>query len=615
MAFLPISKQDMEQRGLYYLDFIFVTGDAYVDHPSFGTAILSRLLESKGYTVGIIAQPDIRNDEDFTRLGRPKLGFMVNAGAVDSMVAHYTVSKKLRHDDAYTPGNVHGKRPDRAVTVYTKILKRLYPDSFVCIGGLEASLRRFAHYDYWEDKVMPSVLIDSGADILSFGMGENSTLEVAQCLKHKKFPKDVRGICYVSDNDDIEDAVILPSFEEVLSSKTAYANATREQFDNQDEVTGKVLVQRHGNKFVVQNRPSKTLTQQQLDEVYNLPYERYYHPVYEKQGGVPAIQEVEFTVNQNRGCFGACNFCAIAFHQGRRVVSRSVDSVVNEATVLSKNPHFKGYIHDIGGPTANFTAPSCEKQLKYGMCKGKKCLAPTPCKQLYVNHQKYIDMLRRVRQIDSVKKVFVRSGIRYDYVVLDRDKTFIKELVNHHISGQLRIAPEHCCNSVLGKMGKPHIQSYEKFIELFEKENKKSGKNQYTVPYLMSSHPGSTLKDAVDLALYLKKHKIFPKQVQDFYPTPGTVSTCMFYTGLDPYTMQKVYVPRTAEEKAMQRALLQFFIPENKDLCIKALKSINRYDLIGYGKHCLVTPKSHKRYGERKWANKQQTKHANTKRR
>lgn len=615
MAFLPISKQDMEERGLYYLDFIFVTGDAYIDHPSFGTAILSRLLESKGYTVGIIAQPNIHNDDDFTRFGRPKLGFLVNAGAIDSMVAHYTVSKKLRHDDAYTPGNVHGKRPDRAVTVYTKILKRLYPDSFVCIGGLEASLRRFAHYDYWKDTVMPSVLIDSGADILSFGMGENSTLEVANCLKHKKFPKDVRGICYVSDTSDIKDAVILPSYEAVSNDKTAYADATREQFENQDEVSGKPLVQQHGDKYVVQNRLAVTLTQEQLDAVYKLPFERYYHPVYEKDGGVPAIQEVEFTVNQNRGCFGACNFCAIAFHQGRRVVSRSVDSVVEEATLLTKSPHFKGYIHDIGGPTANFTAPSCDKQLKCGMCKDKKCLAPTPCKQLKVNHQKYVDMLRRVRQIDKVKKVFVRSGIRYDYAVLDSDRTFIKELVNHHISGQLRVAPEHCSNKVLDMMGKPHIETYERFIELFEKENQKSGKNQYAVPYLMSSHPGSTLKDAVDLAVYLKRHKIFPKQVQDFYPTPGTVSTCMFYTGLDPYTMKEVYVPRTTEEKAMQRALLQFFIPENKELCIKALKKANRYDLIGYGKNCLVTLIRNKRYGEEKWTTNKGKQRKNAKRR
>ena len=589
MAFLPINKQDMLARGWDELDFIFVTGDAYIDHPTFGTAILSRLLEKNGYKVGIISQPRVDGPEDICSLGRPRLAFLVNAGVIDSMVAHYTAARCKRSDDAYTPGGRAGRRPDRAVTVYSKLIKKYFPDSFIVIGGLEASLRRFAHYDYWKDTVMPSVLVSSGADLLSYGMGERSILEIARALQNGGGCTKIRGICYMSDNPE-EKGIMLPSFEQVAEDKRAYALACKAQYGEQDAVYGKRLLQPHKDRILVQNPPALPLETSELDEIYDLPYERYYHPSYEKSGGVPAILEVEFSITHNRGCFGACNFCSIAFHQGRRITVRSEQSVLIEAEMLTKNPRFKGYIHDVGGPTANFRAPSCTRQKKYGLCRGKKCLAPTPCDKLEVSHREYLEMLRKISKLNGVKKVFIRSGIRYDYLILDKDETFFKELVKNHVSGQLKVAPEHCSDAVLDKMGKPHIEAYYKFAKRFYDITKGIGKKQYLVPYLMSSHPGSRLSDAVKLAQFLKAQKLRPEQVQDFYPTPGTISTCMFYTGLDPYTMQPVYVPKTPEEKAMQRALLQYFKPENKRLVIKALIQAGRTDLIGYGQNCLVTP-------------------------
>lgn len=589
MAFLPINKQDMLARGWDELDFIFVTGDAYIDHPTFGTAILSRLLEKNGYKVGIISQPRVDGPEDICSLGRPRLAFLVNAGVIDSMVAHYTAARRKRSDDAYTPGGRAGRRPDRAVTVYSKLIKKYFPDSFIVIGGLEASLRRFAHYDYWKDTVMPSVLVSSGADLLSYGMGERSILEIARALQNGGDCTKIRGICYMSDNPE-EKGIMLPSFEQVAEDKRAYALACKTEYDEQDVVYGKRLLQPHKDRILVQNPPALPLETNELDEIYDLPYERYYHPSYEKSGGVPAILEVEFSITHNRGCFGACNFCSIAFHQGRRITVRSEQSVLKEAEMLTKNPRFKGYIHDVGGPTANFRAPSCTRQKKYGLCRGKKCLAPTPCDKLEVSHREYLEMLRKISRLNGVKKVFIRSGIRYDYLILDKDETFFKELVKNHVSGQLKVAPEHCSDAVLDKMGKPHIEAYYKFAKRFYDITKGIGKKQYLVPYLMSSHPGSRLSDAVKLAQFLKAQKLRPEQVQDFYPTPGTISTCMFYTGLDPYTMQPVYVPKTPEEKAMQRALLQYFKPENKRLVIKALIQAGRTDLIGYGQNCLVTP-------------------------
>ncbi len=595
MAFLPITKKEMEQRGWDRPDFVFVTGDAYVDHPSFGVSILSRLLESKGYRVCILAQPDWKNDRDFTRFGRPKLGFLVTSGNIDSMVAHYTAAKRKRSDDMYSPGGRAGKRPDRAVIVYSKIIKRLYPDVPVIIGGLEASLRRFAHYDYWDDNVRPSVLIDSGADILTYGMGENQTLEIARRL-NEGLPVsalyDIRGICYAVDTKDYVPmpAADCPSYERVRESKKEYAAACRKQMEEQDTVRGRTVIQRHGGKIVIQNPPMPPLCTDELDFVYSLPYERMYHPMYESMGGVPGIEEVEFSITHNRGCFGACNFCSIAFHQGRAVTVRSEQSVLDEAKRLTENPRFKGYIHDVGGPTANFRLPSCKIQEKAGLCKNRKCLAPKPCRQLQVSHTEYLGLLRKLRALPKVKKVFIRSGIRFDYMLEDENGEFFRELVNHHISGQLKVAPEHCSAAVLDKMGKPHIEAYKRFQDEFYRMTRQAGKEQYLVPYLMSSHPGSTMKDAVELALFLKRERIRPEQVQDFYPTPGTVSTCMFYTGLDPYTMEEVYVPRTQKEKSMQRALLQYFNPKNRQLVIDALKAAGRTDLIGSGKNCLVAP-------------------------
>lgn len=597
MAFLPMNIKEVKARGWDEVDFVYVMGDSYVDHPSFGAAIITRVLEDCGYKVAVLSQPDWKNDADFLQFGKPRLGFFVTAGNIDSMVAHYTVAKRKRSDEAYTAGGKNGKRPDRAVTVYSNIIRRLYPDSVIIIGGLEASLRRFAHYDYWKNTVMPSVLFDSKADIISYGMGELQTIEMAKRLS-EGYPVealyDIRGICYaVKTSDYVPKTVVeLPSYERVCESKKDYAIAARKELEEADAVRGKTLIQRHGNCILIQNPPMQPLDTKQLDYVYSLPYERWYPQCYEKLGGVPGIQEVLFSITHNRGCFGACNFCSLAFHQGRAVTVRSKQSVIDEAKSFLNDKRFKGYISDVGGPTANFRLPSCEKQKKAGLCKSRKCLAPTPCPNMQVSHTEYLDILRELRKLDGIKKVFIRSGIRFDYLMEDQSDEFFEELVKYHISGQLRVAPEHCSAAVLDRMGKPHIETYKKFCDKFYKLTGRMSKDQYIVPYLMSSHPGSTLKDAVELALFCKRENIHPKQVQDFYPTPGTISTCMFYTGIDPYTMKEVYVPKTEEEKSMQRALLQYFIPENKQKVIKALIKAGRKDLIGYDSKCLVQPMS-----------------------
>lgn len=597
MVFLPMNIKEVKARGWDEVDFVYVMGDSYVDHPSFGAAIITRVLEDCGYKVAVLSQPDWKNDTDFLQFGKPRLGFFVTAGNIDSMVAHYTVAKRKRSDDAYTAGGKNGKRPDRAVTVYSNIIRRLYPDSVIIIGGLEASLRRFAHYDYWKNAVMPSVLFDSKADIISYGMGELQTIEMAKRLS-EGYPVealyDIRGICYaVKTSDYVPKTVVeLPSYERVCESKKDYAIAARKELEEADAVRGKTLIQRHGNCILIQNPPMQPLDTKQLDYVYSLPYERWYPQCYEKLGGVPGIQEVLFSITHNRGCFGACNFCSLAFHQGRAVTVRSKQSVIDEAKSFLNDKRFKGYISDVGGPTANFRLPSCEKQKKAGLCKSRKCLAPTPCPNMQVSHTEYLDILRELRKLDGIKKVFIRSGIRFDYLMEDQSDEFFEELVKYHISGQLRVAPEHCSAAVLDRMGKPHIETYKKFCDKFYKLTGRMSKDQYIVPYLMSSHPGSTLKDAVELALFCKRENIHPKQVQDFYPTPGTISTCMFYTGIDPYTMKEVYVPKTEEEKSMQRALLQYFIPENKQKVIKALIKAGRKDLIGYDSKCLVQPMS-----------------------
>lgn len=589
-GFLPICRQDLNERGISQLDFIVITGDAYVDHPSFGIAIISRVLESAGFTVGVIAQPTA--DKDYQKLGVPRLAFLVSSGNIDSMVAHYTVAKRLRSDDAYSAGGKAGKRPDRAVIVYCKKLRALYGDVPIAIGGLEASLRRFAHYDYWDDAIRPSILVDSTADLLMFGMSEHQIVEIATRLNGGESMAeltDIRGTCYLTEPINTPfGAAECPTLAQVCESKELYAKATKIQYDQQDEVYGKTILQRHGAKMLVQNPPALALTTEELDKVYALPYMRTYHPSYKALGGVPGIDEVEFSITHNRGCFGNCNFCSIALHQGRKISSRSEASILAEAVKLTTFPDFKGYIHDVGGPTANFRAPSCHKQLEQGLCKGKKCLAPTPCKSLEVDHSEYLSILRKLRSLDKVKRVFIRSGIRYDYLLEDKNEDFLEELVKYHVSGQLKVAPEHCSAAVLDKMGKPHIEAYKKFSERFYKSTKSAGLEQYLVPYLMSSHPGSTLSDAVELALFLKEGNIRPEQVQDFYPTPGTISTCMFYTGLDPYTMKVVFVPRSAEEKAMQRALLQYFKPQNRRRVIVALQKAGRSDLIGSDRRCLV---------------------------
>lgn len=593
--FLPISKQDMISRNWDEVDFVYVSGDAYVDHPSFGASIITRVLENAGYKVGFISQPNWLTDTDFTVFGKPRLGFFVSSGNIDSMVAHYTVAKKKRSSDAYSPGGKFGLRPDRAVIVYCQKIRKIYGDIPIIIGGLEASLRRFAHYDYWDDKIRPSILFDSGADLISFGMGEKQTVEIANRLNNGESIKtitDIKGTCYavpVTETPYI--GVECPSFENVCNSKKEYAVSCRIQQDEQDHIRGKAIKQRHGKMMLVQNVPMEPLTTEELDEVYALPYVRTYHPIYEKDGGVPGIQEVEFSITHNRGCFGGCNFCSIAFHQGRYITSRSKESIINEAKMLTQLDGFKGYIHDIGGPTANFRRPSCDKQIKGGLCKGKKCLAPTPCPALVSTHEEYLDILREIRNIPKVKKVFIRSGIRYDYLLCDKNDDFFKELVKYHVSGQLKVAPEHCSAVVLDKMGKPHIEAYKEFSKRYFNFTKSIGKEQYLVPYLMSSHPGATLNDAIELAEFIKSEKLHPEQVQDFYPTPGTISTAMYYSEMDPYTLEPVFVAKTPHDKALQRALMQYFNPKNYDLVYEALKKCGRNDLIGTSSKCLIAPK------------------------
>ncbi len=610
MPFLPITKNEMNKLGWDRPDFVLVTGDAYVDHPSFGTAVISRVLENAGFNVCILSQP--RSDEDYRRFGVPLLGFLVNGGNIDSMVAHYTAAKKKRSDDAYTPGGKAGARPDRAVTVYCKNIRRIFGDVFIGIGGIEASLRRFAHYDYWDDKVKPSILIDSTADLLMYGMGEKHIVEIANRLRNGEYKDsltDIKGTCYAVETKNYVPMSVkeCPSYEEVSENssngKKKYAIATKIQQTEHDAVRGKTVIQRHGFKIVVQNPPMPPLSQSEMDEVYSLPYMRTYHPSYEAQGGVPGIEEVKFSIIHNRGCFGACNFCSLAYHQGRTVTCRSHESVIEEAKKITEMEDFKGYIHDVGGPTANFRAPSCEGQLKNGVCADKKCLAPEKCPAVNVDHSDYLSLLRKLRNLPKVKKVFIRSGIRFDYLVADKDESFFKELVKYHVSGQLKVAPEHCSNNVLEKMGKPKIQVYEKFKKRFYDLTESIGKKQFLVPYLMSSHPGSTINDAIELALFLKREGLHPEQVQDFYPTPGTVSTCMFYTGLDPFTMEAVYVPKTPEEKAEQRALLQYFKPENRDIVRRALKKAHRFDLIGNSKGCLVPQENNSKKNQKGYGN------------
>ena len=598
-GFLPVNKKEMLQRGWEQCDFVYVCGDAYVDHPSFGMAIITRLLEAHGYKVGIIAQPDWKDEKSIMEFGEPRLAFLVSAGNMDSMVNHYTVAGKRRHEDAYPPGGVTGQRPDYAVVVYGNLIRRVYKKTPILIGGIEASLRRMGHYDYWSDKVKRSVLLDSGANILMYGMGEHSMIELAEALDSGIDVSDityVRGTVYRSKKENVpEEAVFLPSFDEIRESKRKYAESFKLQYDNTDPFTAGILAEEYPNGVcVVQNPPSYPLTTMEMDDVYNYDYMFSYHPSYEKDGGVRAIDEVKFSITSNRGCFGACNFCALTFHQGRIIQVRSHESIINEAKRMTEMPDFKGYIHDVGGPTANFRRPACDKQLTKGACKNKQCLFPKPCSNLRVDHSDYVKLLKKVRSLPKVKKVFVRSGIRYDYVVADKDKTFMNELVKHHISGQLRVAPEHVSPKVLKLLGKPANEVYNRFCKEYETINKKSGKEQYVVPYLMSSHPGSTLEDAITLAEYIRDLGYMPEQVQDFYPTPSTVSTCMYYTGINPLTMEKVYVPRNPHEKAMQRALIQYRRPENYDLVKEALLKAGRADLIGFDKKCLIAPRKMK---------------------
>ena len=607
--FLPVSREDMARRGWDFYDFLLITGDAYVDHPSFGPAIIGRLLEGSGYRVAVLAQPDWHSAAPFAALGRPRLGVLIGAGNIDSMVAHYTAAKKRRHDDAYSPGRRAGLRPDHATVVYSNRVREAFGDIPIVIGGLEASLRRFAHYDYWEDKVRRSILFDSQADILTYGMGETATLEIAARLASGTPVEeitDVRGTCVTAKFPGIcaYPRVEAPSFEEVSASKEAYARANMIEYQEHDAVSGKAIVQKHGDRFLIVNPPAFPLTTQELDRVAELPYVREPHPMYDELGGVPAIEEVRFSVTHNRGCFGACNFCSLAFHQGRTISCRSHESVIREVRALTEHPGFKGYIHDVGGPSATFRRPSCQKQLKSGMCRNRACLAPEPCPNLDADHTDYMLLLRKLRAIPKVKKVFIRSGIRFDYLMKDPSGEFFTDLVQHHISGQLKVAPEHCVAHTLDYMGKPHIEVYEKFREKYFKLNRRYGKDQYLVPYLISSHPGSTMKDAVALAVYLKENHIRPEQVQDFYPTPATASTTMFYTGIDPYTMEKVFVPTDPYEKKLQRALLQYYKPENRRLCIEALIRAGREDLIGNGPGKLVQPDQAylRRLGEKKKA-------------
>ena len=594
--FLPISKEDMKKRGWEQVDFTYVIGDAYVDHSSFGPAIISRVLESRGFKVGIIAQPDWKNEESINVFGRPRLGFLVSGGNMDPMVNHYTVSKKRRKTDAYTPGGVIGKRPDHATVVYCNLIKKLYKDSPIIIGGIEASLRRLAHYDYWSDSLKRSILLDSQADIISYGMGEHSIVEIAEALDSGLDVKDVTfidGTVYkTKEIENVYDYEMLPSYEDLKADKLNYAKSFNIQYMNTDPFTGKRLVEPYDKGiYVVQNPAAKPLTQIEMDDVYALPYMNTYHPVYEKDGGVPAISEIKFSITSNRGCFGSCSFCALTFHQGRILQTRSHESIIEEAKAMTEEPDFKGYIHDVGGPTANFRQPACSKQMEHGACKNKQCLFPEPCKNMKIDHKDYINLLRELRKIPKVKKVFVRSGIRFDYAIADKDHTFIRELCKYHVSGQLRVAPEHVSDNVLKLMGKPGNDVYEKFVKECEHINEELGLKQYLVPYLMSSHPGSTLKDAIKLAEYVRDIGYMPEQVQDFYPTPSTISTCMYYTGVDPRTMESVYVARNPHEKAMQRALIQYKEPSNYELVKEALIKEKRQDLIGFGSRCLIPPR------------------------
>ena len=611
--FLPITREEMKERGWDQVDFVYVSGDAYVDHPSFGHAIITRLLESRGYRVGIIAQPDWCKPESVQVFGEPRLGFLVSAGNMDSMVNHYSVSKKRRKTDAYTPGGEMGKRPDYACVVYGNLIRQTYKKTPIILGGIEASLRRMAHYDYWSDKLKRSVLLDSGADVISYGMGEHSIIELAEALD-AGIP--VEDITYIAGTvvkakslDSIYDAEILPSFEDLKADKMNYARSFYTQYLNTDAFNGKRLVEPYSDHlYVVQNPPAAPLTQMEMDDVYSLPYQRTYHPSYEAKGGVPAIKEIKFSLISNRGCFGGCSFCALTFHQGRIVQVRSHESLIEEAKEITKDKDFKGYIHDVGGPTANFRHPSCKKQMEHGVCKTRQCLFPSPCKNLDADHRDYVSLLRKLRDIPKVKKVFIRSGIRFDYLLADKKQEFLRELCEYHVSGQLKVAPEHVAGPVLSLMGKPEHKVYEEFTRQFYKMNEKIGKEQYLVPYLMSSHPGSTLKEAVELAEYCRDLGYMPEQVQDFYPTPSTLSTCMYYTGVDPRTMQKVYVPKSPHEKAMQRALIQYRNPELYDLVIEALHKAGRSDLIGFGPKCLVRPRQMRGSGNDKKADRKEPK-------
>ena len=599
--FLPVTREEMEERGIYQPDFVYISGDAYVDHPSFGAAIITRLLESQGYSVGIIPQPDWKKKESIALFGEPRLAFLVSGGNMDSMVNHYTVSRKHRKTDAYSPGGEMGLRPDRAVTVYSNLIRQTYKNTPIILGGIEASLRRLAHYDYWADTMKHSVLLDSGADMISYGMGEKSVLKIAEALDMGipvNHITNIPGTVYRT-KEPPKNGIFLPSYEQVSGDKRTYAESFRIQYEDTDPFTGKTLIESYGGKgYIVQNPPSKPLSQKEMDKVYGLPYVGTYHPMYEKEGKIPAIEEIRFSITSNRGCFGGCNFCALAFHQGRIVQTRSHESILEEAVRFTKEPDFKGYIHDVGGPTADFRHPSCKKQLTKGVCKNRQCLFPEPCRNLEADHKDYLELLRKLRKLPGIKKVFIRSGIRFDYVNEDPSPDFLDELVRFHISGQLRVAPEHVSDQVLYYMGKPGYRAYEEFVRKFYKVNEKYGMKQYAVPYLMSSHPGCTMKEAVKLAEYVRDMGFMPEQVQDFYPTPSTMSTCMYYTGIDPRTGEKVYVPKDPKEKAMQRALLQYRKPENYELVREALEKAGRTDLIGFNRKCLISPKKGERPGD-----------------
>lgn len=616
--FLPVNKREMEERGWDRVDFVYVTGDAYVDHPSFGSAIISRLLESRGYRVGMICQPDWKQKESVQVFGEPRLGFLVSAGNMDSMVNHYTVSGKHRQKDAYSPGGEMGHRPDRAATVYSNLIRQTYKKTPIILGGIEASLRRLAHYDYWDNRVRRSVLMDSGADLISYGMGEHSILEIAEALE-SGIP--VEEITYIPgtvfkcrDLSRVYEPILLPSFEEITENKKLYAESFAVQYKNTDPFTAKPMAESYGTKgYIVQNPPAHPLSREEMDDVYALPYTRKSHPMYEEKGGIPALEEIKFSLTSNRGCFGSCSFCALTFHQGRILQTRSHESLIEEAKLMTQEEDFKGYIHDVGGPTADFRQPSCKKQLTKGVCMNRQCLFPTPCKNLDVDHRDYVALLRKLRRIPKVKKVFIRSGVRFDYVVADKDKTFLRELVEHHVSGQLRVAPEHVSDQVLKYMGKPSHSVYQQFLREYEEANKKTGKQQFAVPYFMSSHPGCTMKEAVRLAEYVRDLGFTPEQVQDFYPTPSTLSTCMYYTGIHPLTGEKVYVPRNPHEKAIQRALMQYKNPANRELVLEGLKLAGRMDLVGYDKKCLIRPIREKASGTGGKAGNQQEKRGNKK--